>query len=285
MGGTATEPTLKVAHVLTDGADSMGLLMASARVFVNEGMMHDLWTSSTWALNPFDLKESIRRGFKPGEFDLINVARKDPNSPWMQTEVRMPNMALFLGTYDSFPLKDAKEIEQSGKPRKDGRDYLTTDAETLRRGKVVFADNCAGCHSSKRPSPMPADLAAQRNAWRDLVSRDDFLTDNYLSDDQRYPVSELGTNAQRAMGTNAMAGNTWGQMSSQTYKDQRIPSELLQDHDAYGRPIPLYNPLTGKYDIKFEAPRSFYRTPTLVSIWSTAPYLDGSCRFGQRCTW
>ena len=52
-----------------------------------------------------------------------------------------------------------------------------------------------------------------------------------------------------------MAGNTWGQMSSQTYKDLRVPTEPLQDQDADGKPRPLYNPLTDKYDIKFTAPR------------------------------
>jgi hypothetical protein len=153
---------------------------------------------------------------------------------------------------------------------------LTTDADTLRRGKIAFADNCASCHSSKRPDPMPADPVAQREAWRALVMKDDFLTDNYLSDDERHPVSELGTNAARAMGTNAMAGNTWGQMSSLTYKELRVPTELLQDRDERGRPIPLYNPLTGRHDIRFEAPRSFYRTPTLVAVWSKAPFLHNN---------
>ena len=276
LGGTEAEPTLKVPHILADGADSMSVLMASARVFVNEGMMHDLWVSKTWALNPFDLKESMHRNFETGEFDLIGTARKDPNSPWMQTERRMPNMALFLSTYDSFPLKDAIEIEQAGKPKKDGKDYLTTDAEVLKRGKIAFADNCATCHSSKRPDPMPQDPQAQKQAWRDLVMRDDFLVDNYLSDDDRYPLSELRTNAQRAMGTNAMGGHTWGQMSSQTYKDQRVPTELLQDVNADGKPTPLYDPLTEKYDIKFTAPHSYYRTPTLVSVWATAPYLHNN---------
>ena len=47
LGGTEAEPTLKVPHVLADGADSMGLLMASTRVYVNEGMMFDLWSSTT----------------------------------------------------------------------------------------------------------------------------------------------------------------------------------------------------------------------------------------------
>src|SRR4029078_12762085 len=161
LGGTEAEPTLKVPHVLIDGADSMGLVMASTRVYVNEGSGHDLWVT-TWALNPFDLEESIRRDFKPGGFDLINTALKDPNSPWMQTEKRMWNMALFLSTWDSFPLKDAIEIDRAGTPRKDGKDYLTTDVDTLKQGKIVFADNCASCHSSKRPNPMPVDSAQQK---------------------------------------------------------------------------------------------------------------------------
>ena len=276
LGGTEAEPTLKVPHVLADGGDSMGLVMASTRVFVNEFMMFDLWSSTTFALNPFDIKESIRKNFKPGDFDLIGTVRKDPNSPWVLTEKRMPNMALFLSTWDFFPLADAMEIEREGKVTKNGKDYLTTDAAVLTRGKIAFADNCATCHSSKRPNPMPTDPAAQKMAWRDLVQRDDFLKDNYLSDDQRYPTSELGTNVLRAMGTNAMAGNTWGQMSSQTYKDLRAPTELVEDRDADGKPIPLYNPLTGKHDIKFTAHKSFYRTPTLVSIWATAPYLNNN---------
>jgi RoxA-like, cytochrome c-like len=254
----------------------MGLLMASTRVYVNEGCMHELWTSKAWPVNPFDLKESLRRNFQPAEFDLIKEARKDPNSPWMQTERRMPNMALFLSTWDSFPLASAKEIERKGKPGKDGKDYLTNDAALLNRGKIAFADNCASCHSSKRPEPMPKEPQEQKQAWRELVLRDDFLDDNYLSDDERYPISELGTNAQRAMGTNAMTGNTWGQMSSQGYKDQKAPTELLQDRDGDRKPIPLYNPLTGKHDIKFTAHKSFYRTPTLVSIWATAPYLHNN---------
>ena len=276
LGGTEAEPTMKVIHVLADGADSMGLLMASTRVYVNEYMSFPLWVSATWALNPWDLEGSARRGFKGGEFPLMGEARKDANTDWMITEKRMPNMALMLTTWDSFPLADAKEIAREGKPKKDGKAYLSTDAAVLTRGKLVFADNCARCHSSKSPSPMPGDPEAQKAAWRQLVQRDDFLKDNYMSDDQRYPVSELGTNAQRSLGTNANAGETWGQMSSQTFKDLKAPMEPLEDHDADGKPIPLYNPLTGKHDLKFTGHRTFYRTPTLVSIWATAPYLHNN---------
>jgi len=275
LGGTAGEPTIKVPHVLSDGADSMGLVMASTRVYVNEGSNWEKWVQ-TMALNPFDLKESIARNFTPREFDLIGEIRKDPNSPWMQTEARMPNLATFLATYDSYPLKDAREAPRAGKTTRNGQDYLTSDPAVLRRGKMAFAENCAGCHSSKQPPNLPSDPEMRKEAWRQLVLRDDFLTDNYMSDDQRYPLSELGTNAGRAMGTNAMAGHMWGQMSSLTYKEMKEEKVPLQDHDVNFKPVDLYNPLTGKYDINFVGSKAYYRTPTLVSIWATAPYLHNN---------
>ncbi len=265
LGGTEAHPTIKVPHILTDGADSMGILMASVRVYVNEGMMHDDWYSS-WPVNLFDLKSSLWRKFKPKEFDIIGKERKDPNSPWMQTERRMPNMATFLMSYDSFPLKEAPG----------GKTFLHEDDLVLNEGKKVFAENCASCHSSKRPDPFPLTPAEQKKAWRELVFKKDFLNDNYLSDDARHSVLEIGTNAQRAMGTNAMAGSTWGQMSSQTYKDERSKMITLVDHDTTGKETGLYNPLTGKYDIQWQGHQAFYRTPTLVSIWATAPYFHNN---------
>ena len=276
LGGTDQNPTIKVPHILTDGADSMGLLVASVRVYVNEGLMHTDWYN-TWPVNIFDLKKSVVRKFTPREFDILHKERVDPNSPWMQTERRMPNMATFLMSYDSFPLKDAKEVKRPGvKSVKNGVQYLSTDQTVLNEGKRVFAEYCASCHSSKRPDPYPTDEAGQKKAWKELVFQKDFLDHNYLSDDERHSVLEIGTNAQRALGTNAMAGSTWGQMSSQTYKDQKKEKITLVDHDKDGKPIPLYNPITGKHDIVFHTNAAFYRTPTLVSIWASAPYFHNN---------
>src|SRR5207244_325139 len=178
----------------------MGLVVAATRVYVNEGSGYKDWIP-TWALNPFDLKGSQERGFKQKEFDILGKIRKDPNSPWMRTEARMPNMALYLSTHDGFPLKDA--IEAEGKGGNNGKDYLTTDADVLRKGKIAFADHCARCHSSKKPDNLPEDAESRKKAWRDFVLRDDFLTDNYLSDDERYPCSELATNIARTPSPNA----------------------------------------------------------------------------------
>ena len=37
----------------------------------------------------------------------------------------------------------------------------------------------------------------------------------------------------------------------------RQATEQVFDHDKDGKPIPLYNPLTGKHDIKFTAKKLF----------------------------
>jgi hypothetical protein len=275
IGGTDAEPTYRAPRVLSPGGDSMGLVIASTRVYVNEGSGYKDWIP-TWAVNPYDLAGSEERGFKQKEFDILGKVRKDPKSPWMQTEARMPNMALYLSTHEGFPLKDA--IEAEGKGGKNGKDYLTTDTDVLRQGKIAFADHCARCHSSKKPDnlPPPEDAEARKKAWRAFVLRDDFLADNFLSDDERYPCSELGTHIGRALTPNWDAGGGYGQMSSLGFKLSREGTEPVFDHDQDGKPIPLYNPLTGKHDIKFTAKKLSYRTPTLVSIWATAPYLHNN---------
>ncbi len=276
IGGTDTEPTYRAPRVLAPGGDSMGLVVAATRVYVNEGSGYKDWIP-TWAINPYDLKGSQERGFKQSEFDILGKIRKDPKSPWMQTEARMPNLALYLSTHDGFRLKDAVEAE--GKGSKHGKDYLTTDADVLRKGKIAFADNCASCHSSKKPEDLPKDpqdVEGRKKAWRDLVLRDDFLTNNFLSDDERYPCSELGTHIARTLSPNWDAGGGYGQMSSLGFKLNQAGTEQVFDRDKDGKPIPLYNPLTGKHDVTFKAKKLFYRTPTLVSIWATAPYLHNN---------
>ena len=172
----------------------------------------------------------------------------------------MGNAEAFLKTLRPMYLKDAPG----------GAAMLTADAATLQRGKIAFADKCAQCHSSKQPPPEIAADLAKANAWyRESVLAPDFLERNFLSDDRRYPVSQLGTNIARAAATNATADNVWGQFSSVTYK--KLP--------AIGRIQNLYNPRDPEKPIEFELQgggRGYYRTPTLISMWATAPYLHNN---------
>lgn len=89
-----------------------------------------------------------------------------------------------------------------------------------------------------------------------------------LSDDKRYPITEIGTNAGRALATNATKGHIWEQFSSKTYKDLPSPGALT-----------LENPLDPKEPIEFEIPAGgtgYYRTLSLISVWATAPLLHNN---------
>jgi hypothetical protein len=241
--------TRQVHHILKDGADSIGVAGASLRVYVNIGMCSDYWLT----LHDPVMGRKIQQPFRIAE------ARKNCED-WRNTEARMENAEAFLKTSGPMRLKDAP----GGSP------YLTADAETLRRGKLAFADKCARCHSSKQP---PREIATDRvkvEAWyRESVLSEDFLEKNFLSDDRRYPVYQLGTNIARAAATNAMKGQVWEDFSSETYKRQ----------PAIGRVRGLHNPRNPDEPLEWELEgggRGYYRTPTLISMWATAPYLHNN---------
>ena len=74
----------------------------------------------------------------------------------------------------------------------------------------------------------------------------------------------LQTNACSPLATNALGGNIWDNFSSQTYKN--LPSA--------GK-MTLYNPIDGS-PFEYELPaggRGYTRVPSLISLWSTAPFL------------
>ena len=255
--GTSWSP-----RVLKDGADSVGVLGALNRVYINIGLYSEDWTTH---FNPFF-------GFKPITPILIPTAEKY-SSYWRATEAGTPSMAAFLvaaGQPDK--LADAPG----------GGKYLNADADTLTRGKRVFAETCARCHSSKQPPEalkMMPDGCSGANYlqcfmryWaytktddykakmRDIVAAPDFLKDNYLSTDARIPVTLLRTNACSPLGTNAIRGNIWDNFSSETYKT--LPS--------VGK-ITVQDPFTAER-WQFHMPDGglgFTRVPSLVSVWST----------------
>lgn len=240
--------TEKVPHILKDGADSVGVPLASERVYINIGSCSDYWLT---------LHDPLlgRKAQKP--FD-IDTARKNCEF-WSKTETRMADAEAFLSTLKPMHLKDATG----------GQAYLTKDQSVLNRGKVVFADNCASCHSSKQPPTEIAVDPEQAKEWyRETVLSSDFLEHNFLSDDKRYPVTQIGTNAARSLATNAKFGHVWEQFSSKTYKELPSPGKLS-----------LENPFAEDQPIEFEVPpggTGYYRTPSLISIWSSAPFFHNN---------
>jgi hypothetical protein len=259
--------TVFTPRVLKDGADSVGALGALNRVYINIGAFSEEWLLH---FNPLV-------GGKRITPITISDARKN-SSYFEATEAQTLNMALFfLATTGPHHLKDARG----------GEAYLTKNQAQLTRGKTIFAERCARCHSSKIPEPATGldDVRGCNgkdylNCWnkywewtktddfkekmRKIVMADDFLKDNYLSTELRVPVTLLQTNACSPLATNAIGGNIWDNFSSQSYKD--LPSVGT---------ITWYDPVTGepKQYVMPAGGRGYTRPPSLVSLWSTAPFL------------
>ena len=261
--------TVWTPRVLKDGADSVGALGALNRVFINIGAFSEEWLLH---FNPLI-------GGKPVSPIEIATARRN-SAYFAATENQTLDLArFFLKTTEPHHLKDAVG----------GSTYLNEPQQDIDKGKVVFAEICARCHSTKLPVPPatvkilgPGGCSGRdyldcwnsywdwtktedfRKPMREIVAKDDFLVDNYLSSELRVPVTLLQTNACSPLASNATAGNIWDNFSSQSYKD--LPS--VGD-------ITWYHPVTGdrKTFTMSAGGRGYTRPPSLISLWSTAPYL------------
>ncbi len=234
--------SMKVPHVLKDGADSVGVPGATLRVYINIGSYSQHWLQQHNAL--IGLRKQQPFSIKTAQANSVY---------WLATQEKFVNVANFFKRLQSYRLEDAPG----------GKDYLTTDETQMTRGKIVFAENCASCHSSKRPPNGVDD-----DEWfRKEVMKEDFRQGNFFSDDRRYPITKIKSNASRACATNAKRGHIWDSFSSETYKN--LPS--VGD-------IEVWNPYTDQKE-KFTVPgggTGYYRTPSLISVWSSAPLLHNN---------
>jgi hypothetical protein len=265
----AAPSTTWTPRVLKDGSDSVGGLGALNRVYINIGLFSEEWLTH---FSPI-------LGGQP--ISPIPIETAERNSVyWRATAMQTPDMArFFLASTDPHLLKDAPE----------GGRYLTEDAATIGRGKIVFAERCARCHSSKLPT-LPGGLDLENangpvylSRWNDywawtktdefksgmraIVQDGTFLEGNYLSSELRVPTTLLGINACSPLATNALRGNIWDNFSSESYKQLPSVGTITIRHPTTGQPIAYPLPAGG---------RGYIRPASLVSVWSTAPFLQNN---------
>ena len=258
--------TVWTPRVGKDGSDSIGVLAALNRVYFNIGLFSEEWL----------LHFNAVVGGKPISPMRVSIAQKN-SSYWQATEQQTPAMAQFL-------LKAGVRHRLAEAPG--GAQYETADAATIERGKFVFAVRCAQCHSSKYPQPPAASDPAQctssnylecwnrywswtktvefKTAMLQIADKPDFLNGNFLSNDLRVPVSLLQTNLCASLATNAIKGHVWADFSSQTYKDLPSVGKVTVNNPLTGTPEDFNMPASG---------RGYERVPSLVSLWSSAPFL------------
>jgi hypothetical protein len=260
------KPTTYTPHVLKDGSDSVGALGALNRVYLNIGLYSEEWMRH---FNPVIGGKTV---------SPIRIADAKVKSPyWQATNAGTPATALFF-------LKAGRPDHLADAPG--GAAFLTANPQQLARGRQVFADTCARCHSSKGPKPPegyglagsagPGYLNQFKKWWRytqtpqfkaamrQEVEKPDFLNENYLSTEARIPVTLLRTNLCSPLATNALRDNIWDNFSSESYKT--LPSVgTVSYSDPYTGDRATYTMPAGG--------RGYTRPPTLISLWSTAPYL------------
>ncbi|QEH35961.1 hypothetical protein OJF2_45180 [Aquisphaera giovannonii] len=264
-------------HILKDGADSIGLIGALLRVPINIGAEGDYWADHLW--NPATGEQQKPFSIREVKLEVPEARRKELRAKypeigeaWKENERRAPAVASYLASYTPYHLADIRDDQ--GRPR-----HISRDADQLRRGALVFADQCARCHSNKQPFYPLTSEDDRRRFFRELVTLDQFPVGNTFSDDVRYPFNEpgLGINAARAMATNAVDGDIWADFSSTDYK--ALPALRFL---TFENPLNKLDPArygNSPMVTEFVAPgggRGYYRTAALNSMWTSAPFLHNN---------
>ncbi len=272
-------------RVLKDGSDSVGVLGALNRVYVNIGLFSEHWLDGFVPLIGGDKVKPFR----------IDLASK--NSVYWQANVEQtPYLAVYL-------LAASRPDKLANAPG--GTAYLKdiNSAQTT-HGKKVFAQNCASCHSSKLPSeayqvfndPQDPNKCVGKKyfdcwssyqkliqkpefkaALEKIVLAPDFLENNYLSTDLRVPANVVDTQLCSPIATNAIRDNVWDNFSSDSYKELPSIGSFVVN---YPERLSIDNKVNDEIiSEKITTPgggRGFVRPPSLISLWSTAPFLQNN---------
>lgn len=270
-------------RVLKDGSDSVGALGALNRVYVNIGLFSEEWVNHFIpliggnALSPFPIK----------------VAQEN-SAYWKANVKQTPDLALFfLGS--ARPDKLEVALKNAPTASVSLKDF---NGPEVSLGKKVFAENCAACHSSKIPdkgysyfnNPKnpnacrgPNYLGCWEAYWNyaksaefksemtKMVEQKDFLDNNFLSTDQRVPMTLIDTQLCSSIATNAIKGDIWDNFSSTSYKELTSIGNFVVNY-----PTTTGSELTNESIQVPGGGRGYLRPPSLISAWSSAPFFQNN---------
>jgi mono/diheme cytochrome c family protein len=241
----------RVPHLLKGGEDSIGLEEAVQRVYFNIGVCsEECWVNH---LTDFRQIDPEQRNFGQTPFDIGQCRRDCPN--FRAIEDRLSDVTAFLQSKETRPPDLAAALKKDS----DGLvDWLNRELApgTVDRGRVVFAETCARCHSSQ-PGAADATAADFRR-----VAGDPTLRVDWLGNDQATPVSEVQTFECRALHSNHMEGHVWQEYGSDSYRARPADSTTAG--------------ATG-------GGRGYYRNVSLLGTWAFAPFMHNNAIGPEVC--
>ena len=242
-----TEP---VHHILKGAEDSIGALEAIQRVYFNIGSCSEqCWVNHITDLRQADPKH---RGFGQTPFD-IGQCRRDCDN-FRAIEDRLQNIADFFMTSRPVDLYRARGLaSQEALIAQLDREF---GANAVARGKAVFAETCARCHSSQ---PPPWTAATDFHA---TVEGQPDLRVDFLSNERPVPVTQVGTSRSRALHSNHMKGHVWDEYGSETLRARPPVDGIQEPHDGG---------------------RGYYRPISLLSVWAFAPFMHNNAIGPEVC--
>lgn len=250
-----------VHHILKDGSDSIGFEEALQRVYINIGSCSEqCWVNHLTDLRVLDPQQ---RGYGQTPFDIGQCRRDCPN--FRAIEDRLNNLASFLLSAEGHAA-DLQVARANAKQAQDSNaryeyadlvDELESEfgAGAVSRGKTVFAENCARCHSSQGEPFAGRDFREQA---------ENGLRADWLGNDVATPASEVGTFPCRSLHSNHMAGHVWQEYASETYR-AREPDPNNPDPNGGGR--------------------GYYRNISLLNLWAHAPFMHNNAMGPELCGW
>ncbi len=258
-----------VHHILKGGEDSIGALEAIQRVYFNIGSCSE----QCWVNHFSDMRQvdPAQRGFAQTPFNIGQCRRDCPE--FRAIEDRLQNLLDFFASAES----DQTDLEvaraRARKAANPAAVYSRTDfiAElekefgkgAISRGQLVFADNCARCHSSIPESVggpfRNRDFAAANEAHPRKVRAD------FLGNDRPVAVTEVGTFRCRALHSNHKAGHLYMEYGSETLRRQPLVADIPE-----------------RDELK-DGGRGFYRNISLVNVWASAPFMHNNAIGPEIC--
>jgi hypothetical protein len=247
-----------VHHILKGGEDSIGGLEAIQRVYFNIGSCAEqCWVNHFSDMRQIDPQQ---RGYGQTPFDIGQCRRDCPN--FRAIEDRLPNiLAFFLSAEaDATDLHVAKGLTREALAEELGKEF---GENAVDRGRTVFAENCARCHSSVPESEggpfKNRDFHAIDESHPRKIRRD------FLGNDQATLASEVKTFRCRALHSNHMKGHLYAEYGSETLRQRAVDPNAPEQ-------------------LKFkDGGRGYFRNISLLNAWAHAPFMHNNAMGPELC--